>query len=62
MVADDVFTKMVSMFGDELANPEVYPKRAKHQYRLAKYELYLEQAHASAPPVSTDTTDTGDTQ
>ena len=38
---DQIIEKMVEMFGDNLANPDHYPRISKYQYNLAKYELKL---------------------
>lgn len=37
---DQIIEKMVEMFGDNLANPDHYPRIAKHQFKLAKFELF----------------------
>ena len=36
---DQIIEKMIEMFGDNLADPDIYPRIAKHQFTLAKFEL-----------------------
>jgi hypothetical protein len=45
---DLVIAKMVELFGDKIADPEIFPKIFDHQVKMAKYQIFLEKP---IPPV-----------
>ena len=59
---EQIINKVIAMFGDEVVDPEVFPKRARYQFILAKFELEVEARNALAvtedavvdPPKDTD--------
>lgn len=46
---DQIIEKMVEMFGDNLANPDHYPRIVKRQFELAKLELSRQPVTATVP-------------
>lgn len=45
---EQIIKKAIDMFGDEIVDPDVFPKRARYQMILAKFELELEARNALA--------------
>jgi hypothetical protein len=39
---DKVVLKLIEMFGDRLADPEILPTVFQSQVRMAKYQIFLE--------------------
>lgn len=48
---EQIIKKAIEMFGDEIVDPEVFPKRARYQMIMAKFELEVEARNA---PVVTE--------
>lgn len=47
--------KMIELFGDNLADPKVFPKRSAFQVALTKFELSLEAERADDTTKQSDT-------
>ena len=43
---EELGVKMEEMFGDKLADPDVFPRVFAYQARLAMYEMKVEEANA----------------
>lgn len=43
---EQIINKVLDMFGDDVVDPEVFPKRARYQFILAKFELEVEARNA----------------
>lgn len=40
--AEKIVDKLREMFGDHIADPDVFPKQFEYQVKMARYELQLE--------------------
>ena len=55
MDAQTIVDKMFKIYGDRVADPDVFPKIFKFQVMMTKREILLEQqaAQATQPPAET---------